>query len=140
MSCTAVLGVVTWRSGVRADCGEVMDGVRGDVGDLSESAVRRRVSANSSSFSATDWRRAERRSEEEEEEEEGGMEDMLEASLMSVKARVETSVSASESVPEEETSLADEEGRKGRLSADTMSGGYVKMVELSRGDTDEYIR
>jgi len=109
--------------------------VRGDVGDLSESAVRRRVSANSSSFSATDWRRAERRSEEE-----GGMEDMLEASLMSVKARVETSVSASESVPEEETSLADEEGRKGRLSADTMSGGYVKMVELSRGDTDECIR
>lgn len=124
---------------MRADCGDVMDGVRGDVGDLSESAVRRRVSANSSSFSATDWRRAERRREEEEEED-GGMEDMLEASLMSVKARVETSVSASESVPEEETSLADEEGRKGRLSADTMSGGYVKMVELSRGDADECIR
>ena len=124
---------------MRADCGEVIDGVRGDVGDLSESAVRRRVSAKSSSFSATDWRRAERRREEEEEED-GGMEDMLEASLMSVKARVETSVSASESVPEEETSLADEEGRKGRLSAEVMSGGYVKMVEVSRDDADECIR
>jgi len=115
MSCTAVLGVVMGR-GVSGD-GEVMDGVRGDVGDLRESAVLRRVNAANSSFSATDWRRGERRREE------GGMDDMLDASLISVDARVETSVSASESVPEEETSLADEDGRNGRLSEGVISGG-----------------
>jgi hypothetical protein len=40
-------------NGVSGDC-DVMDGVRGDVGDLRESAVLRRVNAANSSFSATD--------------------------------------------------------------------------------------
>ena len=51
------------------------------------------------------------------------MDDMLDASLISVDARVETSVSASESVPEEETSLADDDGRNGRLSEEVILGG-----------------
>ena len=52
ISCTAVLAVVMAK-GVSGDC-DVMDGVRGDVGDLRESAVLRRVNAANSSFSATD--------------------------------------------------------------------------------------
>jgi hypothetical protein len=36
------------------DVVEVIEGVRGEVGDLRESAVLLRVNANSSSFSATD--------------------------------------------------------------------------------------
>jgi len=99
-----------------AEVVEVIEGVRGEVGDFSESAVLRRVKANSSSFSATDWRRGERRREEAEV--------MLDASLMSVAANVETSVSASESVPEEDTSLAeeaDENGRKCESSEDEIS-------------------
>jgi hypothetical protein len=42
---------------------------------------------------------------------------MLEASLMSVGAIVEMSVSASESVPEEDTSLAEEAEENGRKGA-----------------------
>ena len=115
MSCTAVLGVVIGR-GVNGDC-EVIDGVRGEVGDFRESAVRLRVNAANSSFSATDWRRGERRRRED-----GGIDDMLDASLISVDARVETSVSASESVPDDDSSLADDDGRNGRLSEDVISG------------------
>jgi hypothetical protein len=47
---------------------------------------------------------------------------MLDASLMSVDASVETSVSASESVPEEETSLADEAEENGRKGDSTEEG------------------
>jgi hypothetical protein len=101
------LGVVI-ANAVNGVC-EEMDGVRGDVGDLSESAVLRRVKARSSSFSDIDWRRGERRRE--------GDEDILEASLISVGARVDTSVSASESVPDDEASLADDDGRRG-ISSD----------------------
>jgi hypothetical protein len=52
INCAAVFGVVTGNGDV--DAVEDIDGVRGDVGDFSESAVRLRVSANNSSFSATD--------------------------------------------------------------------------------------
>jgi hypothetical protein len=103
--CTAVFGVVMARDVVD------MDGVRGDVGDLSESAVLLRVKAKSSSFSEIEWRRGDRRRE--------GEDDMLDASLMSVGASVDISVSASESVPEEDASLADDAddgGRRGRSS------------------------
>jgi hypothetical protein len=106
ISCIAVFGVVMGRevSGVWED----IEGVRGDVGDFSESAVLRRVNANSSSFSEMEWRRGDRRRE--------GEGDMLDASLMSVGARVEISVSASESVPDEEASLADDAADDGRSS------------------------
>jgi len=103
----------------------VMEGVRGDVGDLRESAVLRRVNANSSSFSETEWSRGDRRSE--------GIEDMLEASLMSVAARVEMSVSASDSVPDDDASLAEDAedgGRSGRLSVDVTSGN-AEEIEAS---------
>jgi|SRR5438045_613574 len=88
-----------------------MEGVRGDVGDFNESAVRLRVKANNSSFSETEWRRGDLRRY--------GSDDILDASLMSVGARVEMSVSASESVPDEEASLAhdaEDNGGKARLS------------------------
>jgi hypothetical protein len=94
-----------------------MEGVRGEVGDFSESAVRRRLSAINSSFSEELWRRGERRRE--------GIDEALDASLMSEGASVEMSVSASESVPEEDASLTDEEednGRRGKLSEDVTSG------------------
>lgn len=98
-----------------------MDGVRGEVGDFRESAVLRLVKAANSSFSETEWRRGDRRRE--------GQDDILDASLISVDVNVEISVSASESVPDEDTSLADDaddEGRNtGRPSKDGMSGGYV---------------
>jgi len=106
MSCAAVLGVVTGKGDVAVV--EVIDGVRGDVGDFNESAVRLRVNASNSSFSATEWRRGERRGGEE------AAEVKLEVSLMSVAAMVEISVSASESVLDEETSLAEEVEEKGR--------------------------
>ena len=94
-----------------------MEGVLGEVGDLSESAVRRRFNANNSSVSEDVWRRGERRRE--------GAEEALETSLMSEGASVEMSVSASESVPEEDASLAEDEeeiGRSGRLSEEVISG------------------
>ena len=50
---------------------------------------------------------------------------MVDASLMSVAARVEMSVSASDSVPDDDASLAedaDDGGRRGRLSGDVTSG------------------
>jgi hypothetical protein len=50
---------------------------------------------------------------------------MVDASLMSVAARVEMSVSASDSVPDDDASLAEEAddgGRRGRLSDDVTSG------------------
>ena len=53
------------------------------------------------------------------------MDDILDASLMSVGAIVEVSVSASESVPDEDTSLADDVDDKGRdrvPSGEVMSG------------------
>jgi hypothetical protein len=103
------------------DVWEDMEGVLGEVGDFRESAVLRRVRAANSSFSETEWRRGLLRRE--------GEEDMLDVSLMSVDARVEMSVSASESVPDEDISLAedaDDDGRNtGRPSKDGMSGGYV---------------
>jgi hypothetical protein len=95
-----------------------MEGVRGDVGDFNESAVRLRVKASSSSFSETEWRRGDLRRD--------GREDILDASLMSVGARVEMSVSASESVPDEDASLpddtddADDSGRKARFSEESL--------------------
>jgi len=104
---------------------EVIDGVRGDVGDFSESAVLRLVNASSSSFSEGVWRRGERRRE--------GTEDMLDASLMSVGASVEISVSASESVPDEDASLADEAEDKGRI--DICSG--MAMLGNVGGRTGE---
>jgi hypothetical protein len=58
---------------------------------------------------------------------------MLEASLMSVAVRVETSVSASDSVPDDEASLAEDAedaGRRGRLSADVTSGN-AEEIEAS---------
>ena len=97
-----------------------MEGVRGDVGDFNESAVRLRVNASSSSLSETEWRRGDLRRD--------GRDDKLEASLMSVGARVEMSVSASESVPDEDASLpddtddADDSGRKARLSEESVPG------------------
>jgi len=114
INCTAVLGVVTANEVCVFD---VMEGVRGEVGDFSESAVRRRLSAINSSFSEELWRRGERRRE--------GIDEALDASLMSEGASVEMSVSASESVPEEDASLTDEEednGRRGKLSEDVTSG------------------
>jgi hypothetical protein len=95
----------------------VMEGVRGDVGDFNESAVRLRVKASNSSFSEMEWRRGDLRSE--------GVENMLDDSLTSVAVRVEMSVSASDSVPEEDASLADEvddDGRNCAPSEDVMSG------------------
>src|ERR1700738_3528048 len=83
-----------------------MEGVLGDVGDLSESAVLRRVKASNSSFSEMEWRRGDRRRD--------GEDDMLDASLISVGARVEMSVSASESVPDEDASLMDDADDEGR--------------------------
>ena len=92
-----------------------MEGVRGDVGDFNESAVRLRVKANNSSFSETEWRRGDLRSD--------GSDDILDVSLMSVGARVEMSVSASESVPDEDASLADDgedSSGKARLSEESV--------------------
>jgi hypothetical protein len=115
ISCTAVLGVVTGRDVWRV-CEEI-EGVRGEVGDLSESAVRLWVKANNSSFSETEWRRGDLLSK--------GIEVKPDTSLMSVDVRVEISVSASDSVPVDEASLANEaedNGRKGRASGDVSSG------------------
>jgi hypothetical protein len=121
--CTAVFGVVMARDVVD------MEGVRGDVGDLSESAVLLRVKAKSSSFSEIEWRRGDRRRE--------GEDDMLDASLMSVGASVDISVSASESVPEEDASLADDAddgGRSGRpsdgkkVSCETTGGALCACI------------
>src|SRR5271169_2992357 len=55
---------------------------------------------------------------------------MVDASLMSVAARVETSVSASDSVPDDDASLAEDAedgGRKGRLSGDITSGNAEEI-------------
>jgi hypothetical protein len=96
---------------------ELIEGVRGEVGDFSESAVLRLVRANSSSLSEGAWSRGERRRE--------GREDTLDASLISVGAIVEMSVSASESVPDEDRSLAEEvadDGRIGICSGTAMLG------------------
>jgi hypothetical protein len=80
----------------------VIDGVRGDVGDFNESAVRRRfVRAAKCSFS---WRRGDLRRERGEEE----------GSVMSVWEEVmEMSVSASDSVEEEEE---EEDGLEGSIA------------------------
>ena len=108
----------------------MMEGVLGDVGDLRESAVLLRFNSNSSSFSETELRRGDRRRE--------GMDDMLDASLMSVAARVEMSVSVSDSVPEVEASLAedaDDGGRSGRLSGDVTSGNAEEIGARVSGRT-----
>lgn len=107
---------------------ELMEGVRGEVGDFNESAVLRLVKANSSSFSEGAWSRGERRRE--------GREDTLEASLISVGAIVEMSVSASESVPDEDRSLADEvadDGRIGIFSGTAMLGNDGGIMEEEDG-------
>jgi hypothetical protein len=98
-----------------------MEGVRGDVGDFNESAVRLRVNASNSSFSETEWRRGDLRRD--------GRDDILDASLMSVGARVEISVSASESVPDEDASLpddADDTGRRARISGESVPENAVE--------------
>ena len=114
---------------------ELIDGVRGDVGDFRESAVLRLVKANSSSFSEGVWRRGERRRE--------GTEDMLDASLMSVAVRVETSVTTSESVPDEDASLADEAEDKGRIdifSGMAMLGNIGGRTGAEGGEQEGTIR
>lgn len=105
-----------------------MEGVRGDVGDFNESAVRRRVKANNSSFSETEWRRGDLRRD--------GRDDILDASLISVGESVDMSVSASESVPDEEASLAEEADDNGRNGAPSevarsgnVGGGSVCFCE-----------
>jgi hypothetical protein len=110
---------------------ELMEGVRGEVGDFNESAVLRLVKANSSSFSEGAWSRGERRRE--------GREDTLDASLISVGAIVEMSVSASESVPDEDKSLADEvadDGRIGIFSGTAMLGYDGGIMEEEDGELE----
>ena len=99
-----------------------MDGVRGEVGDFNESAVLRCVKANNSSFSEREWRRGDLRRDVDN--------DILDASLISVGATVEMSVSASESVPDEDTSLAedaDDSGRRAISWGDEKSGNGLAI-------------
>jgi hypothetical protein len=111
-SCAAVFDVVTGRAVV--DVAELIDGVRGDVGDFKESAVLLRFKAINSSFSASDGCVRAVVGCDDVDDDREDISSGLEGEV--IEAIVETSVSGSESVPEDEISLVDEESGRSTSS------------------------